>query len=167
MCICGSLCPEFLRPRCNPTSQPTPRLLRGSPSDRLALSHCDASPDTATADRSALTAPASAHPAGRPSSGSLQSSAHCAHAPRSLRAPTRSAPGSPRANASPFPTRCGSAALRRTPLAPLSESCPVSVLAVLPPLRLAGNTNSIDRPGPDQSSVSVEKNSSSPLPLQC
>jgi hypothetical protein len=37
----------------------------------------------------------------------------------------------------------------------------------LRPLRLGGNTNLIDRPGPAQSSASVEKNSSSPLPQQC
>src|SRR5215472_10422597 len=28
MCICGSLCPEFLRPGCSPKKQPTSRLLR-------------------------------------------------------------------------------------------------------------------------------------------
>src|ERR1039457_673903 len=37
-----------------------------------SLSRCDVSPDTTTADRCASTAPASAHPADRPSSGSLR-----------------------------------------------------------------------------------------------
>ena len=49
--------------------------------------------------------------------------ARCAHAPRSLRAPVRSAVDSPTASASRFPARCDSAACRRTPLASPSESC--------------------------------------------
>ena len=39
---------------------------------------------------------------------SPNSTAPCGHAPRSLHAPTRSAPGLPRASACPFPGRCGS-----------------------------------------------------------
>jgi hypothetical protein len=44
------------------------------------------------------------------SGGSPRSSAHSARGPRSLRAPTHSATGSPTANASPFPGRSGCAA---------------------------------------------------------
>jgi hypothetical protein len=51
-----------------------------------------------------------------------RSRARCAHAPRSLRALTRSTPGSRRASAFRFPLRSGSAACFRTLLASLSES---------------------------------------------
>jgi hypothetical protein len=82
------------------------------------------------------------------SAGSLRSSAPCAHAPRSPRVPVRSAIGSPRAKCVPVFEGDAAAACFRTPLASLSESCPLSVPAALPPLRLAGSANSIDRPGP-------------------
>jgi len=59
--------------------------------DRLAPARCGASPDTATPDRSGPAAPASVHPADRLSCGSPRSNAPCAHSPRSLHAPTRSA----------------------------------------------------------------------------
>jgi hypothetical protein len=63
------------------------------------------------------------HPTGRPSAGSPRLNARCAHAPRSLRVPTRSIAGLPRASAFPFPTRSGSAACPRTLLSWPSESC--------------------------------------------
>ena len=69
------------------------RLALVSSSSPLALSRCDASPDTATRDRSAPAAPTSAHPADHPSSGSPRSAAPCAHSPRSPRVPTRAASG--------------------------------------------------------------------------
>jgi hypothetical protein len=53
----------------------------------------------------------------------LRSSARCAHAPRSLRVPTCSTPGTPTANASPSPTRSDSAASSRTLLSSPSDSC--------------------------------------------
>jgi hypothetical protein len=84
-----------------------------------------------------------------------RSNVRCAHAPRSFRVPTRSTPGSPTANAFPFPTRSGSAALLRTLLSSLSESCPTFVPAAPHPLRPIRNTSSIDPPGPNQSSVSA------------
>jgi hypothetical protein len=54
------------------------------------VARCDVAPDITTWDRSGPAAPRFAHPTDRPSFGSLRSSARCAHAPRSLRAPTRS-----------------------------------------------------------------------------
>src|SRR5207237_10253494 len=54
------------------------RLAPGSPSDRLVLSRCDASPDTATGDRSWPAAPESAHPGDPPSFDSLRFAAPCA-----------------------------------------------------------------------------------------
>src|SRR5579859_3326288 len=101
------------------------QLVPGSPSDPPAPWHCGVSPDTATADRSWPTAPKSAHPADRLSSGSPRSSVRCGRAPRLLRVPTRSIPGSPTASAFRFPGRFDSAASRQTPLASLSESCSV------------------------------------------
>src|SRR5271167_751010 len=83
-------------------SAPVPSpLAHGSPSDPLAPAHCDASPAPATADQSAPAEPAFGHPADHPFFDSLRSSAHCAHAPRSLHVPVHSIPDSPMASASP------------------------------------------------------------------
>jgi len=69
------------------------RLVPGSRSNPLAPSRCDASPGSAAADRSGPAAPGSARPDDRLSCDSPRSSARCAHAPRSPRAPTRSTAG--------------------------------------------------------------------------
>jgi hypothetical protein len=87
--------------------------------------------------------------------------------PRSPQAPTRSVPGLPRASASRFPARSGSAGSRRTLPSSLSGSCPVSAPGQSPLLHPAHITNSSDRTGPIRSSASVEKNSYSALRLRC
>src|ERR1019366_8053422 len=116
-------------------------LAPGSPSDPLAPARCDASPAPATADRSPPVEPAFGHRADHLSCDSLRSSAHGAHAPRSLRDPVHSTPGSPMASASPFPTPAGCAASRgRLPSWPSLWS-PLSVPEPLLPLHLECSTN--------------------------
>src|ERR1019366_1975757 len=158
-----------VRAPCSPAPfvpAPVP-LAPGSPSDPLAPSRCDASPDTATADRSAPAVPASAHPADHLSFGSLQSSARYAHAPRSLRVPTRSTIGSPRANACRFPVRSGSPAFLQTLPSSPSESCPAAAPAPLRLVHPTHNTNSNDRPDRNRSSASARENSCSASSLRC
>src|ERR1035441_2407740 len=142
-------------------------LAPGLPSDPPAPSHYDASLDSTTADRSLPAAPASAHPSDRLSFDSLRSNARCAHAPRSLHAPTRSAVDSPTASASPSPARSGCEASRRTLPAWLSALCFPSVPAALCPLHPTRNTNSTDLPNQTRSSAFARKNSCSAYPLRC
>src|ERR1035441_3107325 len=143
------------------------RLALGSRSDPLALSRGAPSPDTATGDRSWPAAPGSARPADRPSFDFRRSSARCAHAPRSLRVPTRSTADLPTANACPFPTRSGYAASPRTLPSSPSESCSLVAPAARSQLHPARNPNSNDRPDRNRSSASARNNSYSASLLRC
>ncbi len=85
------------------------------------------------------------------------SSAPSGRAPRSLRAPARSTPGSPTENASPSPSRCDTAACYRIPASWLPVWSPVCAPKQFPLLHSRRSTHWSDLPDPHQWSAVLGK----------
>ena len=159
--------PVHVRYSPEPCAPAPVRLAPGSPSDRLALSRCDVSPDTATRDRSWPAGPGSAHPGDHPSFDSLRSTAPFARAPRSLRVPTSLSRRLTHGECVPVSSAMRLRAFPRTLRAEPWESCSPAAPAAPYQLRRARSTSWSDRPGPARRLTSIVRFFCSPSLLQC